>query len=183
MTHKGTTRLETERLILRQIIPQDAPDVFVWMGDPEVCKYERWQPHTSVGWTGGYIREVFDYSRDTLYWWGIEFENKLIGFVCVVDVNENDKKAQLGYGIARAYWSRGFTTEAVRAVVAFMFEHVGINRIEASHAIKNGASGKVLRKAGFSLEGRARQYYWCNDGVQDSDLYGLLAGDWLKGRE
>jgi ribosomal-protein-alanine N-acetyltransferase len=64
MTHKGTVTLETERLILRQISLQDAHDVFVWMSDPEVCRYERWQPHTSVEWTSGYISEVFDYSRD-----------------------------------------------------------------------------------------------------------------------
>jgi ribosomal-protein-alanine N-acetyltransferase len=180
MTHKGTLPLETERLILRQISPQDAHDVYVWMSDPEVCKYERWQTHTSVEWTGGYIREVFDYSRDDFYWWGIEYEKKLIGFVCVVDINENDRKAGLGYGIARMYWSNGFATEAVRVVLDFMFLTVGVNRIEASHSVNNSASGKVLRKTGFALEGHAKQYYYCNNGVQDSDLYAILAEDYIK---
>jgi ribosomal-protein-alanine N-acetyltransferase len=179
MTHKGTVTLETERLILRQISLQDAHDVFVWMSDPEVCRYEHWQPHTSVEWTGGYIREVFDYSRDDLYWWGIEYDKKLIGYVCVVEINENDKKAQLGYGIARMYWSNGFATEAVRVVLDFMFLTVCVNRIEASHSVNNGASGKVLRKAGFALEGHAKQYYYCNDGVQDSNLYAILAEDYI----
>jgi ribosomal-protein-alanine N-acetyltransferase len=49
MTHKGALLLKTERLLLRQITPQDTPDVFFWMSDPEVYRHERWQPHTSIG--------------------------------------------------------------------------------------------------------------------------------------
>lgn len=50
---------------------------------------------------------------------------------------------------------------------------LGLNRIEATHAVNNPASGRVLQKAGFILEGRAKEYHLCNSGFEDNDLYGL----------
>jgi len=60
ITHKGTQTIKTERLLLRKIVPDDAEMVNVWMGDSEVCKYERWKPHPNSEWSRGYIHEVFD---------------------------------------------------------------------------------------------------------------------------
>ena len=173
MNHKGTQRLQTERMVLRRIVPQDAEAVFTWMGDPEVCKYERWTPHPDSNYSEGYIRQVFDYESDHTYWWGMDLQGKLIGSICVVNINDFDQKGIMGYCLAKKYWSKGYTTEGVRAVLQFLFEQVGINRIEASHSIYNPASGRVLQKAGFLLEGNAKEYYHCRLGFQDSDLYGL----------
>ena len=48
MNYLGTQELHTPRLTLRQIWPDDTRDLFTWMGDPEVCQYERWTPHESA---------------------------------------------------------------------------------------------------------------------------------------
>jgi ribosomal-protein-alanine N-acetyltransferase len=149
MNHKGTQTLKTERLVLRKILPEDAERMYLWMGDPEVCRYERWTPRESSGYTRGYINAVLQYEREDDYQWGIELDGGLIGSVCVVGVNDFDQKAIIGYCIAEKYWSCGYATEAACAVLDFMFTEVGINRIEASHSINNMASGRVLQKAGF----------------------------------
>ncbi len=180
MINKGTQCIKTERLLLRRITPDDAKDVFVWMSDPEVCKYERWSPHASAEYSRGYIKAVFDYENDKTYQWGIEFDGRLIGFICVVGVDENDQKAVMGYALARAHWSRGYVTEAAKAVLDYMFKEVGINRIEASHSVNNPASGRVLLKAGFIREGLAKEYYHCNAGFQDSALYAITRGDYTS---
>lgn len=179
--HKGTRIIKTERLLLRKILPDDAEEVFEWMGDPEVCKYERWEPHSCSAYSRGYIMEVFDgYKSDRLYQWGIELDGRLIGSVSVVGIDDYDQKAILGYCLAQKYWSNGYTTEAVKAVLGYMFKEVGINRIEASHSVNNMASGRVMEKAGMLLEGQAKDYYYCNSGFQDSRLYGLTKEQYLK---
>lgn len=179
MTHVGTKDVYTERLLLRTIVPEDAQDVFSWMSDPEVCRYERWTPHESVAYSRGYIQAVFDYDNVRTYQWGIELAGRLIGSVSVVGVDDHDRKAVMGYCVARQHWTRGYATEAVKAVLQFMFARVGINRIEASHSVNNPASGKVLEKAGFLREGYAKQYYHCSMGFQDSCLFALTREDYL----
>jgi len=180
ITHRGTQKIHTERLLLRKIVPEDAQAVHAWMGDPEVCKYERWKPHPDAGYSRGYIAEVFDYRSEELYWWGIELRGQLIGSVCIVNIDSNDRKAALGFCLARKFWSKGYATEAVAAVLEFMFNDVGLNRIEASHSVNNKASGRVLEKAGLLLEGRAKDYYFCNSGFQDSNLYAITKAQHAK---
>ena len=107
------------------------------------------------------------------HFWGIALDEKLIGSVCIVGVNDYDQKAILGYCLSQEYWSKGYATEAVSAVLRYMFVEVGLNRIEASHAVNNIASGRVLEKVGMRLEGYAPDYYFCNSGLQDSRLFGL----------
>ncbi len=179
MTHIGTTAIDTERLLLRRIVPEDAQDVFVWMSDPEVCRYERWAPHESVAYSHGYIRAVFDYESNHTYQWGIQLAGRLIGSVSVAGVDDHDQKATMGYCVAREHWNKGYATEAAKAVITFMFTQVGINRIEASHSINNPASGRVLEKAGFLREGFAKAYYRCGMGFQDSCLFALTREAYL----
>lgn len=181
ITHKGTQQIKTERLLLRKIQPDDAEMVYMWMGDPEVCKYERWKPHPNSDYSHGYIIEVFDgYKSDCTYQWGIELNGKLIGSVSIVNINDYDQKAILGYCLAREFWSNGYTTEAVKAVLRYMLIEIGLNRIEASHSINNIASGRVLEKVGMLFEGQSKDYYFCNSGFQDSRLFGLTKEQYLR---
>lgn len=179
--HKGTQIIKTDRLLLRKILPDDAEMVYKWMSDPEVCKYERWSPHQSADFTRGYIIEVFDgYKSDLTYQWGIQLGEKLIGSVSIVNVNDYDQKAIMGYCLAKYYWSKGYMTEAVKAVIHYMLIGIGLNRIEATHSVNNIASGRVLEKAGMILEGQAKDYYFCNSGLQDSNLYAITRNEYEK---
>lgn len=181
ITHKGTQQLKTERLLLRKIQPDDAEMIYMWMGDSEVCKYERWKPHPNADYSRGYIIEVFDgYKSDCIYQWGLALNGILIGSVSIVGVNDFDQKAILGYCLAQKYWSNGYATEAVKAVLCYMFSEIGLNRIEASHSINNIASGRVLEKVGMFLEGQSKDYYYSNSGFQDSRLFGVTKEQYLR---
>ena len=178
--HKGTQVIKTERLLLRKILPADATMVFRWMSDPQVCKYERWESHHSVDYTRGYINEALRYSSDQIYQWGVVFEESLIGLISIVNINDHDRKATLGYCLARDYWSKGYTSEAVKAVIKFMLVDVGLNRIEASCSVNNIASFRVLEKVGMTYEGQATEYYFCNVGFQDSNLYAITKSSYYN---
>lgn len=180
ITHKGTLEVRTERLLLRKVRLEDDASVYRWMSDPQVCKYERWEPHENIKYSRGYINEVFDYKTKKTYLWGIQLGDSLIGSISIVNVDEHDRKATLGYCLARDYWSKGYTTEAVKAVIKFILQDIGLNRIEASCSVNNKSSIRVLEKAGFALEGHAKDYYFCNAGFQDSNLYAITKASFVE---
>lgn len=64
-------------------------------------------------------------------------------------------------------------TEAVKSVINYTLFDIGLNRTEATHSVENVASGRVIEKAGMILESHAKDYYFCNSGFQDSNLYAI----------
>ncbi len=86
----------------------------------------------------------------------------------------HERTAELGYWLGEAFWGQGYMTEVVKAVIPYAFETFDLHRLEACQFGWNPASGKVLEKAGFRLEGCLREAI-CKDGkFTDRLLYGLL---------
>jgi RimJ/RimL family protein N-acetyltransferase len=188
MTHKGTVALETERLILRRLTPEDASPMFRnWANDPEVTKYLTWQPHGSVDVTRNVISDwIRAYEKPDYYSWAIELKSlgEPIGSIAVVQENDAIRMVSIGYCIGKAWWRKGFASEALAELVRFFFEEVGANRIEARHDPRNPNSGKVMMKAGLQYEGIHRQSGKNNqNGFCDIAHYGILAKDYRKERK
>jgi RimJ/RimL family protein N-acetyltransferase len=87
-------------------------------------------------------------------------------------------KGEIGYWIGVPFWGQGYTTEAVRAVLAYGFERLGLNRIYASHFDFNPASGRVMQKAGMRYEGTLRDYYRKDERYITALMYAILRADW-----
>ncbi len=186
LTHKGTKALTTERLTLRRFTMNDADAMFRnWAGDPEVTRYLMWLPHADVGISKQVLSAwVPEYARDGFYNWGIEFEGDLIGGISVVNASEQNEWAEIGYCIGRKYWGRGIVTEALRRVMDFLFDEVGLNRIYLRHDSDNPASGRVMEKCGLIYEGTMRQHNKRKDGTfGDLKVYGILRGEWEAQRK
>jgi [ribosomal protein S5]-alanine N-acetyltransferase len=153
--HKGTNTIETIRLILRRFTEEDAEDMFRnWAGDPEVCKFLSWGPHRDATVSRKRIMNwISNYKHDFTYVWAIELKSKnmVIGSISVELSNENDMSCEVGYCIGKPYWSRGIMTEALQAVMHYLFYEVGYQRIQAKHDVLNIASGKVMQKAGMNF--------------------------------
>ncbi|QQO07648.1 GNAT family N-acetyltransferase [Breznakiella homolactica] len=174
LKHKGTRDIKTERLLLRKITPEDAEMVFKWMSDPEVLKFEDWILHTDTAFTKGFISWVTnDYATDKIYNWGIQLGEELIGNILVTEVLDEAKKGTIGYYLRKDCWSKGYATEAVKAVIRYMFSEVGLYKIDARHAVKNRASGTVLQKAGMAYTGHVKEYYYCHSEWHDCDFYAI----------
>lgn len=84
------------------------------------------------------------------------------------------KTAEIGYWLGELHWGRGYMTEALRAVVSYTFRTLAYHRLEAGHFGWNMASGRVLEKAGFRLEGCQRERFFKNGEFTDNLVYGLL---------
>lgn len=181
MDYKGTTRLETERLILRRFTIDDANDVFKnYASSDEVTRYITWETHSSISVTNDYLRGLIESYKDSkTFNWAIELKSnhKVIGQIGASNLDENASKIRVGYCIGEKWWNCGIVTEALLEVIKFLFEEVGVNRIEAYHNAKNLASGKVMQKCGMRLEGILRQSYKYKDGISDECIYGILRDD------
>ena len=184
MEHKGTKRLETERLILRSFTPEDGPAMYKnWCGDPEVTKFLTWPTHASSEVSSSlaaYWAE--DAKNPERYQWAIVPKDfgEPIGSLAVVRGRDDIAQCELGYCIGKAWWGRVIMTEAVKEVIRYLFQEVGMNRIEAAHDVHNPASGKVMQKAGMTFEGVHRQASKNNTGVCDIAIYAILAKDYIE---
>lgn len=182
MNHTGTKNLETDRLVLRRFRLEDAEAMYKnWACDPEVTRFLTWPPHESVETSRAILRDWVDgYTREDCYQWAVVLREKgdePIGSIGVVHMNEKIEMAHVGYCIGRPWWRRGITSEALGAVIDYLFNQAGFRRIEARHDARNPYSGKVMEKCGMRYEGVLRQADWNNQGVCDVCYYGLLVSD------
>lgn len=181
MHHTGTQRIETERLILRRFALTDAEAMFRnWASDPEVTRYLTWPTHQGVEvsrWVLG--QWIPQYEQPAYYQWAIVLKEKgeAVGSIAVVEQNEKTAMAHVGYALGRAWWHRGIMTEALRAVMAYLFDEAGFMRIEARHDPRNPHSGGVMKKCGMKYEGTLRRADWNNQGVCDAAYWACLADE------
>ncbi len=177
ITHKGTKKIVTERLILRQFTPDDANAMFEnWANDQKVTKFLTWQPHSSPEETRGLLEQWCKaYESCATYNWAIEFEGQIIGNISVVRSSDTNEYAELGYCMGTAYWGKGIMTEAAKAVIDYLFRQVGMHRVGIAHATENPASGRVAQKCGLRYEGTKRHYYKTKEGkFLDIAWYAIL---------
>ena len=182
LTHKGTQTIETKRLILRRAVQEDAQPMFRnWASDPEVTKYLTWPAHSSIAVSemviGNWIQE---YEKSNYYQWMIVLKTlgQPIGSISVVRQSDRVKEAEIGYCIGSQWWHQGVVFEALAAVIGYLFEEVGMNRIAARHDPNNPHSGAVMRKCGMTYEGTSRSADRNNQGICDTANYAILRGEW-----
>lgn len=167
MRHTGTLELETDRLLLRRLLPQDAPQMYAnWANDPAVTRFLRWEPHKSPAETRELLSAWAElYPNPDYYQWAMveKATGQVFGSISVYNalLGEPHQKTrwpgldlsggiwELGYCIGQKWWGKGFTTEALQAVVDLWFNQVGGTFLTCCHAVHNPASGRVMEKAGF----------------------------------
>ena len=187
MKHLGTRELETERLILRRYRVEDAEAMYRnWASDEEVTKYLTWPVHSDCSVSRGLLEEwVAQYEKDDYYQWAIVLKENGEEPIGNIGVNVRDDKvmmAHIGYCIGRNWWHRGVTTEALQCVIDFLFNEVGMQRIESRHDPRNENSGVVMKKCGMQYEGTLRRADWNNQGICDASYYAILAEDRQRSR-
>ncbi len=147
-----------------------------WCSDPEVTKTLMWETHPSVEFTRRLLHAWLSaYQSGRAYHWGIEETGELVGDIAVMRQSDTHLDCEIGYCLARKAWNHGVMTEALRAVTRFLFDEVGFHRVTLRHDTQNPASGRVMQKAGFRMEGVLRESLRRKDGTfADVPLYAAL---------
>ena len=108
-------------------------------------------------------------------------DGTVIGDVALQGIDEKNRSCTIGLNIAKiANRNRGYGTEAVKLILDYGFQNLGIERVAADTLEINMPAQKALGKLGFSLEGRARQSEYFRGNRYDRLYYGLLANEWRK---
>ena len=172
--------LLTRRLTLRPVRMSDAEDLYEYSRDPEVARHVLWDAHRSIHQTRNYIRYLIRQYRNaapSTFVIALRDSGKVIGTIGFMWVQPDNRSAEIGYSLSRAYWNQGYMSEALRAVLEFGFTKLNLNRIEAQHECDNPASGHVMLNAGMQHEGTLRQRIYNKGRFADVDIYAILRKD------
>jgi len=173
--------LHTERLLLRPLRTSDAGALFAIFSDPKVMRYWNTPPWSEMKQANDLVaRDAVAMASGEWVRLGIERKDDsvLLGFCTLFDLNEQCRRAEIGYGLALSAWGRGYMHEALVALLRYGFTELTLNRVEADIDPRNDASRKSLERLGFTKEGHLRERWIVSGEVSDSGLYGLLHSDW-----
>lgn len=164
---------------LRSLTTDDVPELHAIFSDADVVRFMSIPQLTSEAATLNFLAQIHDgFRAGTLYQWGIELEQRIVGTCTLADIDRTNRRAEIGFALARERWGRGLILRAAPAMIQFAFERLDLRRIEADADPRNAASIRVLERLGFQREGLLRERYIQLGEVQDAMIFGLLRRDW-----
>lgn len=172
--------LETNRLILRQIINEDSLNIYERFSEEEVTKYYGMFPMQAITQAERIINNFNKgFENSISIRWGIQLKhnNLLIGTCGYHNWNKYASRAEVGYELSKDYWGKGYMREALTSIISYGFHFMNLNRIEALVYPENTDSHSLLMKSGFLKEGILREYAFFRDIHQDLVMYSLLKSD------
>ena len=175
-------RIATDRLILREFVVEDWPDVLAYQRDSRYLRLYPWTDRTEED-AKEFVQMFIDQQNESprrKFQLAITLpeSDRLIGNCGIRRKLENDWEADVGYELAPDLWGRGYATEAAQAMVDFGFMEMRLHRISSWCIADNLASARVLEKIGLRLEGRLRRNEYFKDAWWDTLVYGMLRDEW-----
>ena len=174
--------LLTRRLLLREFTQDDWPDLHTIESDPEVARYQSFEPRTRAdahAYVQGVLAEARLQPRRT-YDLAVVLRasNRMIGRCGLHLTNVELREGMVWYTLLRALWGQGYTPEALRSLVDFGFSELKLHRVWAECDPLNRASYRVLEKLGMQREGHLRENAWIKGAWTDSFIYAILDREW-----
>lgn len=169
------------RVELRQIALSDAADLYRIFSDPQVMAYWSSLPMTDPDQAEELVAGIErGFADGTLFEWGIarRADGRIIGTFTLWHVDERNRRAEIGFALARDVWGQGYMREALTAAIDHSFGPLDLTRLEADVDPSNDAALGLLEKLGFRREGLLRERWRVGGEVQDSVILGLLRRDW-----
>jgi [ribosomal protein S5]-alanine N-acetyltransferase len=168
--------LRTNRLVLRQLVVNDAAELFKTLSDIDVMRYWSSGPHHNLDETKSYIAWNADTDADHKCWAITTGDELAMGWVILLPHKKDS--FELGYILGREHWREGYLTEAAGAVLDYAFVELTARRVIADTDPDNNASIGLLEKLGFKKEGHLRSEWETHIGIRDSLIFGLLRDEW-----
>ena len=175
--------ISSDRLALRFISDDDVDAMFEVFSDPEVMRYWSMPPLADRDGAVALVNEIHDsFERQVMLKWGVarRADNLLIGTTTLYNLDFTNRRAELGYALARKHWGQGYMHEALQALLSYAFETLDLRRLEADVDPRNEASIKSLERLGFQREGFLRERWEVGGEIQDALFYGLLRPEWKR---
>ncbi len=172
----------TERLLLRRLRPDDAETMFAYRSDPEIMRYQGWDPESLAG-----VREfIADNAREEPFAPGswrqfaiaVRSTGELAGDCGVHVPYDKPEQAEFGITVAPAFQRQGYAAEALRALLRLTFDTLGKHRVFASVDPRNAPSIALFERAGFRKEAHHVESLWLMGEWVDDVIVAMLAREW-----
>lgn len=176
-----TEKIVTERLYLRRFMANDWRDLFEYLSDPEVVKYEPYDVFSVEEAQESAIKKAIN---DSFFAVCLKVTHKLIGHI-YFEKGDFDTW-ELGYVFNRNYWGKGYASESIAALIDYAITHWNARRIIACCSTENARSWRLLERLHFRKEGTLiENIAFKNDASGnriwfDSFEYAILKQEWLK---
>ena len=171
-------RIETARLILRNLSDGDAPGITENVNDQDIARWTLYIPYPyPPDGAMDFIRGAKDRAlkRESLDLAIVLKETMgTIGVISLMHMDWDHRVSGIGYWIGKGHWGFGLVPEAVDALTRFAFRELRFHRIQAIILSENGRSRRVLEKAGFRAEGTIRERYLKNGTRHDGTMFSIL---------
>ena len=171
--------LAGDRVVLRPIEKADLPRLWELVGDFEV------QVLSETGPVGPVSLAEFEAKyeqpkgeKKDWFFFAIEVDGELIGEAGLHHVDHFNRRCEVGIGIGREFWRKGFGQDAVRTLVDYAFEHLNMNRVELYVLADDPRAVGAYRKAGFVEEGRMRSHSWVQGEYHDALVMSVIREEW-----
>jgi [ribosomal protein S5]-alanine N-acetyltransferase len=180
----GLPCLKGARVSLREMRASDAPALFAALSSEQVSKFISPPPATIDGF-GRFInwairqRQAGQYVCFAVVPHG---SDTAIGIFQVRSLEPAFGTAEWGFALASEFWGQGFFTDGAKLVINFAFEVLGVHRLEARAAVKNGRGNGALRKLGAVQEGVLRRSFLRNGEYLDQALWTILQDEWIQAK-
>ncbi len=155
-TFRNVPVLESDRLIYKKIVPENAQDMYDYSKLEEVTRYLLWTPHISLTQTEKYIKLLQKKYDSGSFWdFGLTYkeDGRFIGTCGITSAEDDGRIIEIGYVLAPEYWGRELAVEAARTVMKYCFENFGAEKICGKFMEGNNGSMRVMTKLGMTLEG------------------------------
>ena len=172
--------LDSERLILREILPEDAEIMFELRTDDDVMLYMDTYKMKSIEDADKLITSLSEsFKKGAGINWGLvdKREKVFIGYFGIWRIDEKNCRGEIGYALLPKYWGKGFMQEAFNVLLPYAFRELNLHSLEGNVNPDNLASIKVLEKAGFRKEAYFRENFLFDGQFKDSIIYSLLEKD------
>lgn len=162
---------KNNQITLRALTIDDIDAFMTWGSDDDVTKSLMWESYRSKEDAVAFFKNVVEKHS---WFKAICLDGQVIGSITLErGKGAHSCKAELGYVIAKSFWSKGYTTRAIKEAIKSGFNDLNIARIEAFVDPENIASIKALEKAGFQCEGLLKKCVIQKNVVKDRYLYAL----------
>ncbi len=181
-------KLQTKRLILREITIDDAKNLIKNINNLNISKWLLAVPYPytmkDAKWWINHCKEKSKEKPRTSYEFAVELksEPEVIGGFGITNIKIDQGTADLGYWLAEKHWRKGYAKEGVSKLIEYAFEKLKLRRLAIPAFATNPASNALAKSLGFIHEGTLRKAIVCKatSEVHDENVYGLLKEDWGK---
>jgi RimJ/RimL family protein N-acetyltransferase len=181
MQPQSSLVLTTAELQLRPLELSDVDLLWPDISDPQIAQFMAWDAHTDKAQTMAFLQgEIARREAGKGMTWGIFKDSAFCGIISLIALTRSHRsltynKAELAYWLGGAHQGQGIMTAAVRRVMQFAFQELGLHKLCVSHFGDNIASQRLIQRCGFRYVGEQIEEFQ-KDGVWHNHcLYELLA--------